>query len=72
MVQIESFRSCQIFFDTLLNLFANIIEAISLNIDLIMISYFCLILFCYLQIGLDLRNCNAQMRCEYLLQLRVK
>ena len=39
MVQIKSFRSCQIFFDTLLNLFANIIEANSFNIDLIMIVF---------------------------------
>lgn len=39
VVQIKSFRSCQIFFDTLLNLFANIIEANSFNIDLIMIVF---------------------------------
>ena len=70
MVEIKSFRSCQIFFDTLLNLFANIIDISSLNVDPIVILLFCLILFFYSQITLDFINYNAEMLSEFLLESR--
>ena len=70
MVEIKSFRSRQIFFDTLLNLFANIVDIISLNVDPIVILLFCLILFFYSQITLDFINYNAEMLSEFLLESR--
>ena len=70
MVEIKSFRSRQIFFDTLLNLFANIIDISSLNVNPIVILLFCLILFFYSQITLDFINYNAEMLSEFLLESR--
>ena len=70
MVEIKSFRSRQIFSDTLLNLFANIVDIISLNVDPIVILLFCLILFFYSQITLDFINYNAEMLSEFLLESR--
>jgi hypothetical protein len=64
VVQIKSFRSCQIFFDTLLNSFANIIDMSSLNLESIMILYFCLILFFYSQSILDFSNCLTEILGE--------